>query len=349
MKSLAMLVGSALLLLLPVPARALDAAVPATSPSLRVQDPKKRPPKPVRVDYSMVKRLFGMDPTVEAVDNPLTPEKVALGKLLYHEPSLSKNGNLSCASCHDLSTYGVDNKPRSPGSDGKEGERNSPTTYNAFRQFAQFWDGRAKNVEEQSTGPMLNAVEHGLADEAELVARLKAKPELVAGFEKAFPGADAVSVHNFRLAVGAFERTLVTKSRFDAYLDGDQKALTNEEKQGLNDFMQVGCITCHTTRLLGGNMFQKSGLLAPYPSEDLGRGKLTGNKADDHFFKVPALLNVEKTAPYYHDGKVATLEEAVTKMAKLQLGKDLTEEQTASIVTFLKALTGPLPEEFAKQ
>jgi cytochrome c peroxidase len=303
--------------------------------------------KPVRVDIATVKRLFGSDPTVEAVDNPVTPEKVALGKLLYLDQSLSKNGNLSCASCHDLGNYGVDGKVTSPGSDGKLGERNSPTTYNAFRQFAQFWDGRAKNVEEQSTGPMLNAVEHGLPDEAALVAKLKAKPELVAAFEKAFPGADAVSVAHFQLAVGAFERTLVTKSKFDEFLDGNQKALSNEEKQGLNDFMQVGCITCHTTRLLGGNMYQKSGLLAPYPSEDLGRGKLTGNHAEDHFFKVPMLLNVEKTAPYYHDGKVATLEEAVTKMAKLQLGQDLPAEKVESIVTFLKALTGPLPEEFA--
>ncbi|MBL9076811.1 MAG: cytochrome-c peroxidase [Planctomycetes bacterium] len=311
------------------------------------QDPKK-PPKPVRVDVATVKRLFGTDPTVEPVDNPSTPEKVALGKALYHEQSLSKNGNLSCASCHDLSTYGVDNKPVSPGSTGQNGDRNTPTVYNAFRQFTQFWDGRAKNVEEQSTGPILNPVEHGIVDEAELVAKLKAKPELVEGFQKAFPGAaDAVTVKNFQLAVGAFERTLVTTSRFDKFLDGDQKALTNEEKQGLNDFMQVGCITCHTTRLLGGQMFQKSGLLQPYPSEDPGRAKVTGNDFEKGFFKVPQLLNVEKTAPYYHDGKVATLEEAVTKMAKLQLGKDLSAEQTASIVAFLKTLTGPLPEEFA--
>lgn len=344
------LLVAAALALLSVPAHVHAAAPLADAGQVRLtQDPKQRPARPVRVDYAMVKRLFGIDPTVEAVDNPLTPEKIALGKALYHDQSLSKNGNLSCASCHDLSNYGVDGKPTSPGSDGKLGERNSPTTYNAFRQFVQFWDGRAKNVEEQSTGPMLNAVEHGLADEAALLAKLKAKPELVAAFEKAFPGADAVSVHNFQLAVGAFERTLVTKSKFDAYLDGDQRALSNEEKQGLNDFMQIGCITCHTTRLLGGNMFQKSGLLTPYPSEDLGRAKVTGNKADEHFFKVPSLLNVEKTAPYYHDGKVATLEEAVVKMAKLQLGKDLTDGQTTSIVTFLKSLTGPLPEEYAKK
>ncbi|MBX3462011.1 MAG: c-type cytochrome [Planctomycetes bacterium] len=308
----------------------------------------KRPPKAVRVDYAMVTRLFGTDPTVPAVDNPPTPAKVALGKLLYHEQGLSKNGNLSCASCHDLATYGVDNKRVSPGSDGRDGDRNTPSTYNSFRQFAQFWDGRAKTVEEQATAPVLNPVEHGLVDEAELVARLQQKPELVAGFKAAFPdAAEPVTVANFQLAVGAFERTLVTKSRFDAYLDGDQKALTNEEKQGLNDFMQVGCITCHTTRLLGGHMFQKSGLVAPYPSDDLGRAKVTGQEFDKHFFKVPPLVNVEKTAPYYHDGKVATLEEAVVKMAKLQLGRDLTPEQTASIVAFLKTLTGSLPEEFA--
>lgn len=344
MKSTRWLVGS-LLLLFSVPAHA--ATLETTAPLPRAQEPAKKPQRPVRVDYAMVKRLFGNDPTAEPVDNPLTPEKVALGKLLYHEQSLSKNGNLSCASCHDLATYGVDNKRVSPGSDQQDGERNSPTTYNAFRQFAQFWDGRAKSVEEQCTGPMLNAVEHGLADEAELLTRLNTKPELVAAFGQAFPGEGAVSVEHFRLAVGAFERTLVTKSRFDAFLDGDQKALSNEEKQGLNDFIKVGCITCHTTRLLGGNMFQVSGLKHPYPSEDLGRGKLTGNKAENHFFKVPMLLNVEKTAPYYHDGKVATLEEAVTKMAKLQLDVDLTAEQNASIVAFLKALTGPLPEEFA--
>jgi cytochrome c peroxidase len=345
MKSLCLLVGSALAL--PSLADGIRAAASAI-PELSAQDPKPRPPKPVRVDYAMVTRLFGTDPTVEATETKVTPETIALGKLLYHEQSLSKNGNLSCASCHDLSTYGVDHKPVSPGSDGKDGDRNTPTTYNAFRQFAQFWDGRAKSVEEQATLPVLNPVEHGVADEAELLTKLKAKPDLVAGFQRAFPdAADPVTVRHFQLAIGAFERTLVTKSRFDAYLDGDQKALTNAEKQGLNDFMQVGCITCHTTRLLGGHMFQKSGLLAPYPSQDPGRAKVTGKDFDRHFFKVPPLVNVEQTAPYYHDGKVATLEAAVATMAKTQLGRDLTAEQTASIVTFLKSLTGPLPEEFA--
>lgn len=329
MNHLSILVCSAVALF-SAPAPGAACASTVTAPT--VQEPQKRPPRPVRVDYTMVKRLFGMDPTVEAVDNPTTPAKVALGKLLYHEQSLSADGSQSCASCHDLTKYGVSGRVA-------DGARNTPSTWNAFRQFAQTWDGRAKNVEEL-------AGQHGLPPEAELVTKVKAKPALVAAYAEAFPdAADTITGANVQLALGAFQRTLVTKSKFDAYLDGDQKALSNEEKQGLNDFMQLGCITCHTTRLLGGNMFQKTGLLAPYASADLGRGTLTGNDFDKHFFKVPSLLNVEHTAPYYHDGKVATLEEAVTSMAKLQLGKDLTAEQTASIVTFLKTLTGPLPAE----
>ncbi|MBL8753323.1 MAG: c-type cytochrome [Planctomycetes bacterium] len=318
-------------------------AAPATVPG---QDPKPLPR--VRIDYETVKRLFGKDPTADEVDNPSTPEKVALGKLLYHDASLSKNGNISCASCHDLANYGQDGKPTSPGTDGKNGERNTPTTWNAFRQFRQFWDGRAATVEEQSTGPVLNPVEHGLADEAAIVAKLKAKPELVEAFGKAFPGGgDAVSVANFKLAVGAFERTLVTKSRWDQYLDGNQKALTQDELFGLKAFIDVGCMTCHVTRLVGGQMYQKTGTLKPYPSKDEGRMQVTKSEADKFMFKVPSLLNVEKTAPYMHDGKVATLEEAVTVMADIQLGQKLTPDQLRGIVAFLKSLTGALPADYA--
>lgn len=317
-------------------------------PAEAAQDPKKVA-KP-KIDYQMVKQMFGTEPSAPVVDNPGTPEKVALGKALYHDTSLSKNGNLSCASCHDLATYGVDNKATSPGSDGKNGERNTPTVYNAHRQFVQFWDGRAPTVEEQSVMPVLNPVEHGLADEAALVAKLKAKPELVEGFQKAFPGGgDPVTVANFKLAVGAFERTLVTKSRWDEYLDGNQKALTNEELVGLKAFMDSGCITCHMGRLLGGHMYQKVGLIKPYPSQDTGRMQATGSEADKFLFKVPTLANCEKTAPYYHDGKIATLEEAVKNMAEIQLGQNLAADKVAAIVTFLKALTGPLPAEFAKK
>ncbi|MCA8965894.1 MAG: c-type cytochrome [Planctomycetes bacterium] len=303
----------------------------------------------MRLDMVMVKTFFGSEPFAPTVDNPSTPEKVALGKTLFHEQGLSKNGNLSCASCHDLANYGQDGKPTSPGSDGKNGTRNTPTVYNAFRQYAQFWDARAATVEEQAIMPMLNPIEHGITDEADLLAKIKAKPELVAAFGKAFPGAgDAVTAANFKLAIGAFERTLVTKSKFDKFLDGDNRAFSNEEKQGLKTFMDAGCTQCHMSRLVGGSMIQKLGVYGPYPTTDTGRMEVTKSESDKFMFKVSSLLNVEKTAPYYHDGKVATLEEAVKDMALLQLNKKLTDAEVASIVTFLKTLTGPLPAEFAK-
>lgn len=318
------------------------------SAAISPQDPAKKPTPRPRLDFDFVKAMFRNEPAAPEVDNPSTPEKVALGHALYHAKELSKQGNLSCASCHDLANYGQDGKPTSPGSDGKNGDRNTPTVWNAARQFSQFWDGRAPTVEAQAILPVLNPIEHGVADEAELVTKMKATAALVDGFKKAFPAdADPVTAANFKLAIGAFERTLVTKSRWDEYLDGNQKVLTNDELLGLKTFIEVGCTTCHMQRLLGGHMYQKMGLLKPYPSEDVGRMKVTGSEADKFFFKVPTLLNVEKTAPYYHDGKIATLEEAVTNMAELQLGKQLKAEQTAALVTFLKALTGPLPAEYA--
>lgn len=322
----------------PTPANPTPKADPATQEAVTA----KKPTAPVRVDMVMAKQLFSMAPAAPAVDNPSTPEKVALGKALYHDQSLSKNGNISCASCHDLANYGQDGKPTSPGTDGKNGERNTPTVWNASRQFVQFWDGRAATVEEQAMGPVLNPVEHGIADEKELLAKLNAKPELVAAFGKAFPGADSVSVKNFQMAIGAFERTLVTRSKFEDVLDGKAQ-LTNDEKLGLKTFLEVGCQACHMGSLLGGSMYQKIGVVKPYASTDLGRAAVTKSDADKFLFKVPSLLNVEKTAPYYHDGKVATLEEAVSNMAELQLGKTLKTEEVAAIVTFLKTLTGPLP------
>lgn len=328
-------------------------AGPATS-STRQQDAKqspsrRRPPKPVRLDMMVIKALFGNDPAAPEVDNPITPEKVALGRMLYHEKHLSKNGDISCASCHDLANYGQDGLEVSPGTAGQKGERNSPTTWNSFRQFAQFWDYRASTVEEQSIMPVLNPIEHGLASEDEVVAKIKEKPELVAAFGKAFPGSDPVTAENFKLAIGAFERTLVTRSRFDEFLDGDSSALTNKEKLGLKTFLDVGCQTCHMSRLVGGSMQQKLGVYAPYPTEDTGRFKVTGKEPDKFWFKVPSLLNVAKTAPYNHDGKVKTLPQAVRQMAKIQLQKSLTEEQVDALVAFLGALTGPLPEDVIGQ
>jgi len=323
------------------------------APSKETQDPKPQKPKRVRrprIDMRMVKALMSNDPPAPKAEVASTPALVALGNALYHSEHLSAKGNLSCASCHDLSTYGVDNKPTSPGSTGENGDRNTPSTYNAARQFRQFWDGRAESVEEQAIMPVLNPIEHGLADEAAVVAKINEKPELVAGFKKAFPDdASPVTAKNFGIAIGAFERTLVTKSRWDKYLDGDLKALTNEELVGLDRFIKIGCTSCHLTRTLGGNAYQKLGLLQPYKGKDTGREKVTGDVADKYSFKIPSLANVEKTAPYYHDGSIATLEEAITTMAARQLDKKLSDEDVASLVLFLKTLTGPLPAEFAKK
>jgi cytochrome c peroxidase len=274
--------------------------------------------------------------------SPPAPEvMVALGRDLYHEERLSTKQNQSCASCHDLAKFGQDGEPTSPGSEGLRGDRNSPTSVNAFRQIAQFWDGRAADVEAQAQGPVLNPIEHGFAKEEDFVASLKGIEGMAERFAAAFPGeADPVTLANFGRAVGAFERTLVTRGRWEAFLDGDDAALSDAEKAGLQTFLDVGCTTCHIGRTLGGGMFQKLGLVVPFETEDLGRFKVTNNEADKFSFKVPMLLNVAKTAPYYHDGKIATLEEAVRMMAKHQLGRDLSAEQIASIVTFLNALTG---------
>lgn len=317
------------------------------------QEPKPKKKKRIRrprINVSLVKTLFGNDPAAPKAKAKSTPELVALGNALYHSEHLSVKGNLSCASCHDLSNYGVDNKPTSPGSTGENGDRNTPTTYNAFRHFRQFWDGRAESVEEQAIMPVTNPIEHGLADANAVVAKIKEKDDLVGMFQKAFPGqGEPVTADNFGAAIGAFERTLVTKSKFDAYLDGNNKAMSNEELLGLKTFMDVGCTQCHMTRLLGGHTYQKLGVLKPYTGKDTGRMKVTGQESDKYMFKVPSLLNVEKTAPYYHDGSIATLEDAVKDMASNQLNKKLKPEQVEALVAFLKALTGELPKQFAKK
>lgn len=279
--------------------------------------------------------------------NPLTEEKIALGRTLYFDPRLSKNHDISCNSCHGLDTFGVDNKQFSEGHQGQLGGRNSPTVYNAALHIAQFWDGREPTVEAQAKGPILNPVEMANTEE-KVIATLKSIPEYVEMFRKAFPEAkDPVTYDNVANAIGAFERRLVTPSRWDDFLNGDEDALTAAEKKGLDDFMAVGCTTCHSGSNLGGSMYQKVGLLKPWPNQDdLGRFDVTRQEQDKFFFKVPSLRNVAKTAPYFHDGSVESLEEAVKMMASHQLGRELTADQTKSIVAFLGALTGELPSDY---
>lgn len=288
-------------------------------------------------------------PLPEVVDNPenpVTEAKVELGKMLYYDPRLSLSGFISCNSCHNLATYGVDNLPTSLGHRWAVGPRNSPTVLNAALHATQFWDGRAADVEEQAKGPILNPVEMAMKDEEAVLATLRSMPGYVDAFKKAFPDdEDPISYDNMAIAIGAFERTLVTPSRWDAYLEGDGSALTEAEVEGAKLFVSSGCITCHAGPLLGGQMYQKLGLVKPYDNPDLGRFTVTQAESDRQVFKVPSLRNIAKTAPYFHDGHVATLPEAVSLMATHQLGRDLSDEDTAKIVTFLEALTGELPKD----
>lgn len=286
----------------------------------------------------------------------LTEEKVALGKKLYYDKILSKDETISCNSCHDIKKYGVDQLATSPGNDGENGTRNSPTTFNAAAHIAQFWDGREPHVEAQAGGPVLNPVEMAMPNEEEVVARLEKHAEYPALFTEAFPNQDkAITYETMRLAIGAFERTLVTPSRFDKFIDGDLAQLNDTELAGLKDFKEVGCYTCHMGNSLGGNMFQKFGVYGNYwdmtKSEKVDEGKFeaTGNESDKYIFKVPSLRNIEHTFPYFHDGSISDLGESVKIMAKTELNKELTEEQVANIVVFLKTLTGDIDEKWLEE
>jgi cytochrome c peroxidase len=299
------------------------------------------------------KNLFGVLPSeAPNPDNQITPEKVHLGKVLFYDTRLSAKGNQSCNTCHNLSTYGVDNEPVSEGDEGLPGDRNSPTVYNSALAFVQFWDGRSEDVEDQAGGPILNPVEMNMHSKEAVEERLDAIPAYVGLFEAAFPGSeDPVTFEHVQMAIAAFERTLLTPSRFDSYLEGDADMLTEQEKRGLEVFIEVGCTACHMGVLLGGNMYQKFGLFQPYHeltgSEkiDKGRAEVTKNESDSFMFKVPSMRNVAETYPYFHDGSIADLEEAVRIMAVTQLGRELTDYEVEDISVFLKSLTGKIPEE----
>jgi cytochrome c peroxidase len=282
--------------------------------------------------------------------NPLTPEKVTLGKALFYDKRLSKKGTISCNSCHMLSGFGADAEATSTGDGGAKGTRNSPTVLNAAFHTSQFWDGRASDVEEQAGMPIMNPIEMGIPSKAFLESRLKEIPDYQDRFAAAFPkDKEPVTYYNLQLAIAAFERTLVTPSRFDAYLKGRTKAITAEEKKGLREFMGSGCITCHRGVGIGGAMFQKFGLQRDYReftgsrTDDQGRKALTGQGSDEDVFKVPGLRNSVGTAPYFHDGSVASLDSSVMIMAEAQLNRKLSPEQVASIVAFLGSLSGEVP------
>jgi cytochrome c peroxidase len=301
--------------------------------------------------YLKARNIFKPLPEVaENPDNPVTPEKVKLGKMLYFDKRLSAKGNNSCNSCHNLATFGVDNLPTSPGDEGKNGTRNSPTTLNAALHTMQFWDGRAKDVEEQAGMPILNPVEMNIPSEDFLIKRLKGIDLYKTLFAAAYPDSkNPITYENVRKAIAAFERTLLTPSRFDEYLNGKKDALTAEEKKGMLAFFDAGCNTCHNGVAVGGNSLQKFGAFYDYRQflkgthNDEGRKEVTKNEFDKDFFKTPSLRNVTKTHPYFHDGSIPDLESAIHIMAKLQLDRDLSDEQIASIKAFLQSMESDLP------
>ena len=283
-------------------------------------------------------------------DEARSEPMIALGRMLYFDPRMSLSQDLSCNSCHLLDKGGVDGEPTSPGHEGVRGSRNSPTVYNAALHVAQFWDGREPDVEAQALGPVLNPVEMAMGSGDDVVAKLKAVPSYVAAFEAAFPDQpDPITFANFGRAIGAFERGLLTPSPFDAFLKGDHTAMSTQQMQGLQTYLEVGCTTCHNGAAVGGAAFFKLGLVKPYETADVGRFEVTGDEADRQVFKVPSLRNVTRTGPYFHDGSVTGLDQAVKLMGTHQLGRDLTDQQVGEIIAFLDALTGtPDPAYIAK-
>ncbi len=317
---------------------------------------KKAIEKPVyTVLQTKAKGFFGVLPQVaENKDNLVTDEKVALGKVLYFDTLLSKNKTQSCNTCHNLDTYGVDNLPVSPGDkEGTFGTRNSPTVLNAALHISQFWDGREPDVEAQAGGPVLNPVEMGMPDEKTVVDRLLNEEKYVKMFAKAFPNdQEAITYDNMKKAIGAFERRLITPSKFDDYLTGNDAALNKLEKEGLALFMDKGCIACHMGNVLGGNTYQKFGVFGDYweltksKSIDKGKFDVTKKEADLYVFKSPSLRKIEKTYPYFHDGSVTDLSEAVKIMGKAQLNLDLKETEIKAIVAYLNSLTADVAAEY---
>jgi cytochrome c peroxidase len=290
-------------------------------------------------------------PPIEPISVPtdLNMAKVTLGRRLFHDTRLSGDGTISCATCHSLDTGGAEHRATSQGIRGQIGPINAPTVLNAGLNFVQFWDGRAANLQEQAAGPVANPQEMG-AEWETVVATLRASESDAAEFGAIYP--DGVTQANITDAIAEYERSLVTPSRFDAFLRGDTSQLNEQEQRGWATFQEVGCISCHRGPNIGGGSYQRMGLVrnyfelrgTPLTEADNGRFNVTHNEADRHFFKVPTLRNIELTAPYFHDGSQAELAGAVRIMGSVQLGRDLTDAQVNDIVAFLRTLTGTLPE-----
>ncbi len=283
-------------------------------------------------------------------NNPLTAEKITLGKMLYFDPRLSASQLISCQTCHNVGLAGTDLQETSVGHGWQKGPRNAPTVHNAVFNLAQFWDGRAKDLAEQAKGPVQASVEMNNTPEQVLLT-LNSMPGYVKMFEAAFPKAEpAVSFDNMAKAIEAFEATLITANApFDQYLRGDESALSAAQKQGLALYIEKGCASCHSGVNLGGQGYYPFGLVEVPDSEvrpagDLGRFQVSNTDSDKYVFRAPALRNVAQTQPYFHSGKIWDLEAAVAVMGSAQLGIELTADETQKISVFLEALSGEMPE-----
>ena len=285
----------------------------------------------------------------QIADNRVTPEKIALGKSLFFDPRLSASGVFSCYSCHNLATGGDDNQETSIGHGWQKGPRNSPTVLNAVLNEAQFWDGRADDLKAQAKGPIQAGVEMANTPE-NVVLTLNSMSDYVAWFNAAFPDdAEPVSFDNMARAIEAFEATLITPAPFDAFLNGDDMALNEMERAGLELFMDKGCIACHSGVNVGGEGYHPFGLIEKpgadiLPVGDKGRFAVTDTADDEYVFRAAPLRNVAVTAPYFHSGKVWDLKVAVQIMAESQLGEELADEEADQLVAFLDTLTGTVPE-----
>jgi cytochrome c peroxidase len=308
-------------------------------------------------DQALLKQAQGLFKPLPASmttsEFPVTPERVRLGRMLFFDPRISLDGTVSCSKCHQPGLYGTDALGKPIGVKDRENPRNAPTVLNAALQFAAHWRGDRKNVEDQATQALVGPPSFGNPNYDAAMAKIKAIPGYTELFRKAFPGeTDPVTPENWGKAIGAYERTLVTPAPFDAYLKGNVRALNPNARVGLSKFIATGCAGCHSGVNVGGGMFQKFGVTEDYWNEthsktvDKGRFDVTKNPADMYVFKVPSLRNVARTPPYFHDGSVPTLPEAVRVMAKVQLAKTLSDQDVNDIVAFLESLTGRPPKDF---
>jgi cytochrome c peroxidase len=295
--------------------------------------------KPTEINPRLLRRFRPLR-TAAASGDPTLVAQQQLGKMLFFDPRMSRQRDVSCNSCHQLDMGGVDRRKTSIGTGGTIGKRNAPTVYNAVWHFAQFWDGRAEDLVAQAKGPILSPSEMAMASAEQVTTRLRAIPGYAPPFAAAFPE-DPIDFDHAVLAIAQFERTLVTPARWDRYLRGDTTALSRVEIEGMRTFADVGCVQCHTGEMVGASMFQRIGVAEAWPNQtDQGRFELTNAPGDRMMFKVPSLRNVTLTAPYFHDGSVSDLRVAVATMGRYQLGIELGDAEITGIVAWLGSLEG---------